>query len=38
MAMTLSGRAWPVPARLARIDIAAGVTIVAALSFWLAWH
>jgi hypothetical protein len=36
--MTIPGRVWSVLTTLVRIDMAAGITIAAALLLLLAWH
>jgi hypothetical protein len=36
--VTSSQRFWRVATLLVRIDIAAGIAVVAALWLWLAWH
>ena len=37
-ATTTSPRFWRAATLLVRIDMAAGITVVAALWLWLAWH
>jgi hypothetical protein len=38
MSMTLSNKIWRLIALAVRVDMAAGITLAAALFLWVTWH